>query len=104
VGRVGSHIHLLDPADVVAFLAEGDVVHILTTGSRYFAEHSLRALEQRLDPRFFRRVHRKTIVNCDHISRISPLSSKRWLVKMSNGLEFVVSKRMAGVIREQTQW
>ncbi len=32
------------------------------------------------------------MINTDHIRKISPLSSKRWLLKMSNGFEAVVSK------------
>jgi two-component system, LytTR family, response regulator len=103
-GRVGSNLHLLDPADVIAFQAEGDLVRIIATSGRYYADLSLKALEQRLGPPRFRRIHRGTIVNTDHIRRISPLTSKRWLLKMSNGLETVVSKRMAGVIREATRW
>ena len=104
VGRHGSDMHLLEPADVVAFEADGETVFIITAGGgRYYAEHSLKALEARLDPRF-RRVHRKTIINTDHIRKISPLSSKRWLLKMSNGMEVVVAKRLAGLIREETRW
>ena len=104
VGRHGANMHLLDPAEVVAFEADGETVFIITAaGGRYYAEHSLKALEARLDPRF-RRVHRKTIINTDHIRRISPLSSKRWLLKMSNGMDVVVAKRLAGLIREETRW
>jgi two-component system, LytTR family, response regulator len=104
IGRLGSDIHLLETADVIAFHAEGDLVFVLTSGGKYYAEHSLKALEARLDPQRFRRIHRKTIVNTEHIRRISPLSSKRWLLKMSSGLELVVSRRMAGIIREQAHW
>ena len=104
VGRVGSDMHLLNPADVIAFQADGETVVILTSAGRFYAEHSLKALEQRIDPETFRRVHRKTIINTDHIRKISPLSSKRWLLKMSNGLEVVVSKRLAGLIRDETRW
>lgn len=103
-GRAGSDLHLIDLAGVIAFRAEGDTVLILTAGGRYQAGHSLKALEQRLHPPRFRRIHRGTIVNTDHIRKISPLSSKRWLLRMSNGMEAVVSKRMAGVIRETTDW
>ena len=104
VGRHGSDMHLLDPAEVVAFEADGETVFIITAaGGRYYAEHTLKALEARLDARF-RRVHRKTIINTDHIRRISPLSSKRWLLKMSNGMDVVVAKRLAGLIREETRW
>jgi DNA-binding LytR/AlgR family response regulator len=47
----------------------------------------------------FRRVHRSTLINGDHVRKISPLSSRRWLLKMSNGMEVIVSKRLAGAIR-----
>lgn len=104
VGRVGSDMHLLNPADVIAFQADGETVVILAGAGRYYAEHSLKALEEKLDQETFRRVHRKTIINTDHIRKISPLSSKRWLLKMSNGLEVVVSKRLAGLIRDETRW
>lgn len=104
LGRLGSDLHMLNPDDVIAFQAEGDTVQIITAQGRYYADHSLRTLEAKLPPPQFRRIHRGTIINTDHIRKISPLTSKRWLLKMSNGLEAIVSKRMAGVIRDATRW
>ncbi len=104
VGRRGSDLYLLDASEIVAFQAEGELVHIISTSQRYLADHSLRVLEEKLDPASFRRIHRRTIINANHIRRISPLSSKRWLLKMSNGFEAVVSKRLAKSIREQARW
>lgn len=104
VGRVGSDMHLLDPADVIAFQAEGDVIYIVTAAGRYYADHSLKVLQEKLGPPRFRRIHRKTIINTDHIRRISPLSSKRWLLRMSNGMEVIVSKRLTSTIRDETNW
>jgi two-component system LytT family response regulator len=104
VGRRGSDMYLLDPAEIVAFQAEGELVHIVTTSHRYLADHSLKALEEKLEPTIFRRIHRRTIINTEHIRKISPLSSKRWLLKMSNGYEAVVSKRLAGSIRGKSDW
>jgi len=104
VGRRGSDLYLLDPAEIVAFQAEGELVHIITAAQRYLGDHSLKALEEKLERPRFRRIHRRTIINTDHIRKISPLSSKRWLLKMSNGFEAVVSKRLAGSIREQARW
>jgi DNA-binding LytR/AlgR family response regulator len=103
VGRRGSDMYLLDPSEIIAFQADGELVHMITAGQRYLSEYSLKALEGKLEKRF-RRVHRGTIINTDHIRKISPLSSKRWLLKMSNGLEAVVSKRLASSIREQGRW
>jgi DNA-binding LytR/AlgR family response regulator len=104
VGRRGTDLYLLDPAEIVAFQAEGELVHILTTAHRYLSDHSLKALEDKLERTRFRRIHRSTIINTDHIRKISPLSSKRWLLKMSNNFEAVVSKRLASVIRGDTRW
>ena len=98
VGRRGTDMYLLDPSEIIAFQAEGELVHLITATQRYLSEYSLKVLEEKLERRF-RRVHRRTIINTDHIKRISPLSSKRWLLKMSNGFEAVVSKRLANSIR-----
>ncbi len=104
VGRLRSDLYMLDAEEVIAFQAEGEVVQIITADKRFYSPYTLRALETRLPRPQFRRVHRKTIINTNHIRKISPLSSKRWLVTMSNGLEAIVSKRLAGVIREETRW
>lgn len=104
VGRLGADLHLLAPDEVIAFQAEGDAVRIVAASGRYYAEHSLKALEGMLPAGLFRRIHRGTIINTAHIRRISPLSSKRWLLVMSNGFEAVVSKRMAGAIRDGALW
>jgi DNA-binding LytR/AlgR family response regulator len=104
VGRRGSDMYLLDPSEIVAFQAEGELVHMISTSQRYLSDHSLKTLEEKLDKKRFRRIHRSTIINTDHIRKISPLSSKRWLLKMSNNFEAVVSKRLASAIREDTRW
>ena len=96
-------MYLLDPSEIIAFQAEGELVHLIAATQRYLSDLTLKALDEKLDARF-RRVHRRTIINTDHIRRISPLSSKRWLLKMSNGFEAVVSKRLATSIREQGRW
>ncbi len=104
VGRRGTDLYLLDPSEIIAFQAEGELVHIVTTAQRYLGEGPLKKIEGKLERPRFRRIHRSTLINTDHIRRISPLSSKRWLLKMSNGFEAVVSKRLASSIREQTRW
>jgi len=104
VGRRGTDLYMLDPAEIIAFQADGELVHIITAGQRYLSDHSLKTLEQKLERPRFRRVHRATLINTDHLRKISPLSSRRWLLKMSNGFEAVVSKRLASAIREQARW
>ena len=103
--RRGSDIYLIALAEVIAFQAEGELVYLITATERYLSDESLKALEATLAPGGrFRRIHRSSIINTDHIRKVSPLSSNRWLLKMSNGLEVVVSKRLASSIRIQGQW
>lgn len=98
-GRRGSDIYLLDPAEIIAFQAEGELVHIVTANQKYLAEAPLKELEKDSALASFRRIHRATLINTDHIRKISPLSSRRWLLTMSNGFEAIVSKRLANSIR-----
>ncbi|MFN7934732.1 MAG: LytTR family DNA-binding domain-containing protein [Bryobacteraceae bacterium] len=100
VGRKGSDFFLLDLDDVLAFRAEGEIVWIITEQRRYLANQTLQELTRRLEGSRFRRIHRAALVNLDHIRKMSALSSQRWLVTMSNGLELIVSKRQAHTIRE----
>jgi DNA-binding LytR/AlgR family response regulator len=61
-------------------------------------------MEARLPSPPFRRIHRAIIINTDHIRSIAPLSSRRFLLRLTGGLEAIVSRRMAGAIREATRW
>jgi DNA-binding LytR/AlgR family response regulator len=103
-GRNGEEYVLLDAAEVLAFQADGELVWIVTAKNRYMATQSLRAVEARIDHRSFQRVHRNAIVNVDHVRKMSALSSQRWLLTLSNGLELIVSKRQAHQVRDILRW
>jgi two-component system, LytTR family, response regulator len=104
VGREGEQYVLLNTEEVFAFQAEGDLVWIVTAKKRYLATQTLRALQTRLQGTSFRRIHRSALVNLNHVRRMSTLSSQRWLVTLTNNLEFVVSKRQATNVRELLSW
>lgn len=104
VGRSGADYVLLDADEVLAFQAERELVWIVTARQRLLATQSLRAIAERLGEPEFQRVHRNAIVNVNHVRKMSALSSQRWLVTMSNGLQLVVSKRQAHNIREVLRW
>ncbi|HUK15142.1 MAG TPA: LytTR family DNA-binding domain-containing protein [Bryobacteraceae bacterium] len=104
VGRSGADYVLLDADDVLAFQAERELVWIITARQRLLATQSLRAIEERLPAPEFRRVHRNAIVNVNHVRKMSALSSQRWLITLSNGLQLIVSKRQAHSIRQILNW
>jgi DNA-binding LytR/AlgR family response regulator len=104
VGRLGQEYFLLDLDDILAFQAEGEVVWILTAKHKYYATQPLRVIQEKLPPEQFQRVHRSSIVNLNHIRKMAILTSQRWLVTLSNGLEIVVSKRLAKNVRTVLDW
>ncbi len=104
VGKIGEEYFLLNASEISAFQAEGDIVWIFANKHKYMATQTLKALEERLGPAPFRRIHRNALVNLDHIRKISALSSQRWLITLSNAQEFVASKRQARSVREILKW
>jgi two-component system, LytTR family, response regulator len=104
VGRSGADYVLVNADDVLAFQAERELVWIVTARQRLLATQSLRAIEERLGEPDFQRVHRNAIVNVNHVRKMTALSSQRWLITLSNGLQLVVSKRQAHTIRQILHW
>jgi two-component system, LytTR family, response regulator len=104
VGRAGDEYYLLALDDVLAFQAEREIVWIVTARQRFMATQTLRSLEARLQGGVFQRVHRSALVNVNHVRKMTPLSSFRWLLTLSNGQEFIVSKRQARNVRQMLQW
>jgi two-component system LytT family response regulator len=104
VGRSGEEYYLLDLDDVLAFQAEREIVWIVTARQRYLATQPLKAIEERLRDSVFQRVHRNALVNVNHVRKMTPLTSQRWLLTLSNGQELIVSKRQAADVRQLLQW
>jgi len=104
VGKLGDQYFLLNTEEVLAFQAEGDLTWIITSKQRYLATQNLSSLEAKLRNSLFQRIHRSTVINVNHIRKMSILTSQRWLLTLTNGQEFIVSKRQAKNIRPFLNW
>jgi DNA-binding LytR/AlgR family response regulator len=104
VARSGADYVLLDTDEVLAFQAERELVWIITARQRLLATQPLCGIEERLPAGSFQRVHRGSLVNVNHIRKMSALSSQRWLITLSNALQVVVSKRLAHHLRQILRW
>jgi two-component system, LytTR family, response regulator len=104
VGRSGQEYFLLDLNDVLAFQADGEIVWIVTAKNKFYATQTLRTIQEKLPPDQFQRVHRNSIVNLNHIKKMAVMTSQRWLVTLTNGMELVVSKRLAKNVRTVLDW
>ena len=66
--------------------AAGNYVRLNThDGERHLLRETMRALEQRLDPKRFVRVHRSTIVNVERIKEIRAQTHGEHLILMESG-------------------
>jgi len=104
VGRLGEEYFLLNPSDVLAFQADGELVWIITEKQRYLATERLRTIQQKLAGSNFQRVHRSALVNVEHVKKMSAMSSNRWLITLRNNQEFMVSKRLARNVKQILSW
>jgi len=104
VGRIGDEYILLNTNEVLAFQADGDLVWIVTLKHKLLATQTLRELQTRFEGLNFQRVHRNSLVNVNHIRKMSPLSSQRWLLTLNNNQEIIVSKRQARTVRDLLSW
>jgi two-component system LytT family response regulator len=104
VARNGAEYLILNTEEVLAFQAEGELVWIITAKKRYLATQTLKLIQEKLQNTSFRRIHRKALVNIDHVRKMSTLSSQRWLITLSNGQELIVSKRQARNVRQLLSW
>ena len=104
VAKSGDEYLLLNASEVLAFEADGDLVWIITAKKRYLATQSLKVIQDKLRNTNFRRIHRKALVNIDHVRKMSTLSSQRWLLTLANNQEFIVSKRQAHNVRQLLSW
>lgn len=104
VGKIGEEYFLLSADEIYAFQADGDTVWIVTAKKKYLATQTLKVLDQRLRTTNFRRIHRNSLVNVDHVRKMSAMSSQRWLLTLTNDQEFIVSKRQAHSVRQLLNW
>jgi two-component system, LytTR family, response regulator len=73
--------------------AAGNYVRIHAAGRQYLLRESIGALENRLDPRRFVRIHRSTIVNIDCVHELVPRAFGDYLVYTRAGEQLVLSRR-----------
>jgi len=72
VVKSGSRVLFLPVSDVDWFEAAGNYVALHVGGQEHLIRDTVAALERKLDPDQFVRVHRSTIVNLDRVRELSP--------------------------------
>ena len=79
--------------------ADGNYVNLHVKGRLYPLRSTMTAIEPRLDPARFLRVHRSYIVNLGHLAEIEPLETGDARLKLCDGTQVSCSRRYRPALR-----
>jgi two-component system LytT family response regulator len=72
--------------------AEGNYVRLHLGRERHLVRQKIGALEERLDPRRFLRIHRSAIVSLDHVKELHRLPGGDYAVVLDTGVRLTMSR------------
>jgi len=94
-------IVLLDPRSVSHAVLDGELVTVTTDAGTYLSDSSLGDLQERLPHDSFERVHRRAILNLEHVVRLEPLETGGFLAHTRGGHSVEVSRQAARELRRR---
>ncbi len=90
--KSSGEIIFLKTSEIDWIEAEGDYVKFHVTGRTHLMRGTMAALEERLDPTRFIRIHRSTIVNADRLRKLSPSFEGEYAVVLHDGTKLRLSR------------
>lgn len=91
---------LVEVAAIDHIEAAGDYLCIHAEGETHIMRETMKAMERRLDPMRFRRVHRSAIVNLDRIAELVPHSNGESFLTLKNGVRLKVSRSCKSAVAQ----
>lgn len=93
--RTGSRIQIVLAEDTDWISAAGDYAELHVRGRSHLLRETMNALEQKLDPEKFLRIHRSRIVRTAAIVELRGIDNREYLVKLTDGSEHRSSRTYA---------
>lgn len=90
--RDNGRILMVRTRDIEWIGAEGNYARINGGGKSHLIRETMTALESKLDPRRFLRIHRSTIVNTDAIAELEPLYQGDHVIILRDGTRLTSSR------------
>jgi two-component system, LytTR family, response regulator len=91
--RTGGGVRLIDTDEVMWIEAERDYARLTTRGGEFLLRTTMAALERRLDPRRFVRIHRSTIANVEFVAELRDADAGDSEVVLRTGARLRASER-----------
>ncbi len=92
---------LVAASDIEWLQASGNYVNLHVRGRDYPLRSTIAAIQDRLDPSRFQRVHRSWIVNLDQVAMIEPLDTGDARLHLKDGATVPCSRRYRPALRER---
>ena len=92
----GGRVFFLNVDDVHCIESEGNYVRVYDNQKGYLLRETISSLEEQLDPRQFRRIHRSAIVKIDKIKEMQPWFHGEYRIIMENGKQLTLSRNYRG--------
>ena len=92
---------LVNPSDVTHATFDGALVTVHTAARSILTDDTLQDLEAKLPAGPFERVHRRAIVNLDHVDRLESVDSGGYVACLSSGKRVDVSRQSARRLRRR---
>jgi len=100
VVRTGGKLHFVRADDVDWIDADGNYVRLHVGGKSHLVRDKMKAIEERLDPARFIRVHRSAILNVDRIATLEPYFHGEYVVTMRDGARVTSSRTHSARLRK----
>jgi two-component system LytT family response regulator len=94
-------IVLLDPREISHAVLEGELVTIHVGDRTFLTDDSLQSLEARLEGGAFERVHRRALLNLDHVARLEPCPTGGYVARTQRGAVVEVGRQAARGLRKR---
>ncbi len=94
----GSKVIVLNADEIDWIDAAGDYMCVHAGGKTHIIRETMKALEARLDPSRFQRVHRSAIVNVNKVKELHPHSNSEYFLILEGGQELKLSRSYKDVI------
>jgi len=100
VVRTGSRIQIVPVEDTDWIKAAGDYAELHVGGRTHLLRETMNALQQKLDPAKFLRIHRSRMVRTDRIVELHGIDNREYVVKLADGSEHRSSRTYAERLEE----
>jgi two-component system LytT family response regulator len=94
-------IVLLDPREISHAVLEGELVTIHAGGATVITDDSLQDLQAKLPAAAFERVHRRALLNLEHVARLEPSDSGGFVARTHRGQAVEISRQAARDLRKR---